>query len=480
MKDVQETRISSTTFSCIMVRYEKGCSHTMAKETRKTKDGRYVLRPGEYERKEKKGFDYVWRDKYGHQHKIGALTLQELRQREREIQRDELDGLHTSRQRNTLNDFYDLWKTQKRGLKQNTYSNYVWMYETFVSQTLGKKRIMDIKESDVVAFYNDLYDKGIAVNTLDNIQTVLHQVFHVAVKDDAIRRNVSDGALRELKSANPREKKKALTPEELERFREVIADSVWYPVFTVMSWTGMRVGEVAGLTWDDIDYKSGIIHVQRTLVYYKDQESGKMERRLNTTKTPASFRELPLNEHIIKALQYQKEKCLPCTAEIDGVSGFVFSTRFKDTQSQQTLNRAIKRIVHDANSEKDAAVLLPDFSCHTLRHTYATNLARAGVNQAITMYLMGHTDISTTVEVYTDVQKDMAARGDEQLRAWLSGKSTAETDSQRHEYDELRNMASEIIRVANVAREELQETGVVKAHHVEQMAKLGITMDDLK
>ena len=451
----------------------------MAKETRKTRDGRYVLRAGEYERKDKKGFDYIWRDKYGHQHKIGALTLQELRQREKEVERDKLDGLHTSRKRTTVNDFYDVWKANKTGLKQNTYSNYVWMYETFVSQTLGKRRIAEVKESDIAAFYKDLFEKGIAVNTLDNIQTVLHQVFHTAFKDDAIRRNVTDDALKELKRANPTEKKKALTPEELNRFRDVIADSVWYPVFTVMSWTGMRVGEVAGLTWDDIDYKENIIHVKRTLVYYKDQDSGKMERRLNTTKTPASFRELPLNEHIIKALQYQKEKCLPCTASVDGVSGFIFSTRFKDTQSQQTLNRAIKRIVKDANSEKDASVLLPDFSCHTLRHTYATNLARAGVNQAIAMYLMGHTDISTTVEVYTDVQKDMAAKGDVQLRAWLSGKSVAETASQRSEYDELRNMASEIVRVTKRARDDIQKHGAVRAEHARKLAELGISFDEL-
>ena len=424
----------------------------MAKESRKTSDGRYVLRPNEYERTDRKGFTFHWRDKYGHQHKISALTLKELRQREKEIQRDELDGLHTSRKRNTLNDFYDVWKKNKRGLKQNTYSNYVWMYDTFVSQTLGKRKISDIKESDVRTFYNELFDKGIAVNTLDNIQTVLHQVFQVAVQDDAVRRNVTDGVLKELKSANPRKKKKALTPEELQRFREVIADTVWYPVFTVMSWTGMRVGEISGLTWDDIDYEKNVIHVRRTLVYYKDQDSGKMERRLNTGKTPAAFRDLPLNDHIRDALDYQKEKCLPCTAAIDGVSGFIFSTRFKDTQSQQTLNRAIKRIVKDANSEKDAPVLLPDFSCHILRHTYATNLARAGVNQAVAMYLMGHTDISTTVEVYTDVQKDMAAKGDAQLQAWMAGQSVESTPAEVKEYDEMRKIALELISTTKIVQ----------------------------
>lgn len=424
----------------------------MAKETRKTRDGRYVLRAGEYERKNKKGFDFKYRDAFGHQHTIGALTLQELREKEKAITRDKIDGISVGKQRQTVNDFYYLWKHQKRGLKANTFSNYIWMYDTFVSQTLGKRKIMDVKESDITEFYNDMYDRGYAVSTIDAVQTVLHQVFQLAVRDDAIRRNVTEHALKEMKQQNPRKKKKALTPEELTRFREVIADTVWYPVFTVMSWTGMRVGEVAGLKWDDIDLEENVIHIRRTLVYYKDETTGKMERRLNTTKTPASFRDLPLNQQIIDALKYQKEKCKPCTATVSGETGFVFSTRFYETQSQQTLNRALHRIVKDANDAKDAPVLIPYFSCHTLRRTHATNLARAGVNQAVTMYLMGHNDISTTIEIYTDVQKDMAAKGDSQLRAWLNGQNVM--DTQHEEFEELRHMAQEAV-VARKVEEQI-------------------------
>lgn len=424
----------------------------MAKETRKTKDGRYVLRAGEYERKNKKGFDFKYRDEYGHQHTIGALTLQELREKEKAVTRDKIDGISVGRQRQTVNEYYSLWKHQKRGLKPNTFSNYRWMYDTYVSQTLGKRRIIDVKESDITEFYNALLDMGLAVSTIDAVQTVLHQVFQLAVRDDAVRRNVTEHALKEIKQQNPRKKKKALTPEELNRFRDVIKDTPWYPVFTVMSWTGMRVGEVAGLKWDDIDFEENIIHIRRTLVYYKDTDTGKMERRLNTTKTPASFRDLPLNKQIIDALKYQKEKCKPCTATVSGETGFIFSTRFNETQSQNTLNRALKRIIKDANDQKDAPVLIPYFSCHTLRRTHATNLARAGVNQAVTMYLMGHNDISTTIEIYTDVQKDMAAKGDAQLRAWLNGRIVS--DEFRDEFEELRHMAQEAV-VARKVEEQI-------------------------
>ena len=449
-------------------------------EKRMTKDGRYVLRPGEYERTKKKGFEFKYRDEFGHQHTLGAMTLQELREKERNVRRSKDDGISTGNVRTTLNDFYRLWKNQSRTLKPNTFSNYCWMYETFVSQTLGKKRIQEIKDSDITDFYNKLLDNGIAVNTMDSVQTILHQVFDVAVKDDVIRRNPSDEALKKLKKAYPREKKKALTPEELSRFRTVIADTVWYPVFEVMSWTGMRCGEICGLRWEDIDYDENVIHIKRTLVYYKDQVTGQMERRLNTTKTPASFRDVPLNTHIIKALEYQKEKCPACTSVIDGVDGFIFATRFHGTQHQGTLNKAIRRIVKEANGQKDAETLIPYFSCHTLRRTYATNLARAGVHVAITMALMGHTDMETTINIYTDVQKDMAAKGDAVLQAWLNGKNIAEKEETRNEFKELRQMALDIIKTTDILKNDMERTGgMVYARHIKKMAELGISYDDV-
>lgn len=431
----------------------------MAKEKRMTRDGRYVLRPGEYERTKKKGFEFKYRDEFGHQHTLGALTLQELREREKSITKDKIDGIRTSTQRTTVNDFYSLWKHSSRGLKSNTYSNYTWMYDTFVSQTIGKIAVKDLRESDVTAFYNDLLDKGIAVNTLDSIQTILHQVVDTAFRDDAVRRNVTDNALKKIKSQNPREKKKALTPEELTRFREVIKGTVWFPVFTVMSWTGMRCGEICGLMWDDIDHEQRVIHVRRTLVYYKDSETGRMRKTLNTTKTPASFRDLPLNAHIVQALQYQREHCPACTERVDGVGGFIFGTRFHDTQHQGTLNRAIRRIVKEANGQKGAAVLIPYFSCHTLRRTYATNLARAGVSIPVTMALMGHTDYETTVSVYTDVQKDMKAAGDAQLRAWLAGDLVADKPEQKQELAELRTMATDSVTIAE-QQKQMEEAGL--------------------
>lgn len=442
---------------------------------RKTKDG-HVLRPNEYERKGKRGFEFKYRDEYGHQHTLGALTLQELREKERAIQRDISDGINIAKQQTTLNDFYKLWKSQKRGLKPNTFANYIYMYEKFIANTIGNIRIAELKQSDIIGLYINLYDKGIQVNTIDSLQTVLHQVIDKALHNDAVRRNVSDGALKELKQAHPREKKKALTIEEQKRFQSVIRETEWFPIFTIMIYTGMRVGEITGLTWDDIDEAERIIHVRRTLVYYKDQTTGRMERRINNGKTPAAFRDLPMNDAIRDALQYQKEHGTKCHTIVDGIDGFIFATRFGDAHGQHTLNKALKRIVKNANDEKDAPIALPYITCHTLRRTYATNLVRAGLNIAVVMYLMGHSDTETTITIYTDVQKDMATAGDEKLQEWLSGRITDETVK---EYAGMGNVAQDIIRITKKARDEMEQTGAISAHRLAQLQQFNITADDI-
>ncbi len=390
-----------------IAKQKKECYNTMARKNKSTgrKDSKgRALSAGEYQRASG-SYEYKYREE-GRQLSISAPTLDELREKEKAIERDRVDGIKTRDARVSLNSYFQKWKLAKRGLKWNTRSNYIYMYNKFVERTMGRKRIADIKYTDIKRFFNDLVNRGVTVNTCGIIQNVLHQIFDMAEKDDAIRRNPTDNALRELRREFPQVKKKALTPEEQRRFLQFIQGTEWYPVFSFMIKTGLRVGELSGLTWDDIDYQNNIIRIRRNLIYYKDAESGKMLRRINTTKTAAGFRELPLADDVKEVLQEQREYGKICTAEVDGVSGFIFGNRYGDTVGQATLNRALKRIIRAANDE-DTDVLLPDFSCHSLRHTYATNHARAGTDITTLMGLLGHSDMQTTVEIYTEAQLDM-------------------------------------------------------------------------
>ena len=192
-------------------------------ERRKDSKGR-VLKENESQRKDGT-YDYRWRTSDGKRHSVYAKTLEELRKKEQAILRDKSDGIRTDAQRITLNDIYDLWLQLKKGLKENTFQNYKYMYEQFVRDDLGRQKISTLKKSDIRRFYNRMIDeRNLKVATVDNIHTVLHQVIDIAVEDGYLRNNVSDNALKELKQARNlyTEKRKALTIQEQNIFLEFL------------------------------------------------------------------------------------------------------------------------------------------------------------------------------------------------------------------------------------------------------------------
>lgn len=193
----------------------------------------------------------------------------------------------------------------------------------------------------------------------------------------------------------------------------------WYPVFAVMLGTGLRVGEVTGLRWCDIDLEDGIIDVNHTLVYYDHRTSeGKKGCyfNVNTPKTEAGNRQVPMLDFVKEAFVMEKERQellgVHCEATIDGYTDFIFLNRFGQPQHQSTLNKAIRRIIRDCNDEQflkteNPEVLLPHFSCHSLRHTFTTRMCEAGVNIKVIQDTLGHKDITTTLNIYTDVTKEL-------------------------------------------------------------------------
>lgn len=385
-----------------------------------------VLKEGEYERANGT-FEFKWRDKRGKRHSVYAKTLEELREKENDARRDDLDGIRSGRKNLTINDLFNLWRQIKRGLRDNTFQNYCYMYSMFVEPDFGLTHIQDLKRTDVRAFYNYLTDeRGLKANTVDNVHTVLHQVLELGVEDEYLRYNPSDNALRELRKAHnsDTEKKHALTLQEQELFEEYLSRpgqyQHWGPIFTLMLWTGMRVGEVTGLRWCDIDLDEGIIDVNHTLIYYDKRDGNNAGCRfaVNDTKTFAGRRQIPMLPKVKAAFleekQRQEDFGIKCNVSVDGYTDFIFVNRFGKTQHQGTLNKALRRIIRDCNyavlekaEEGSEPVLLPRFSNHILRHTFTTRMCEAGVNIKAMQDILGHADAETTMNIYADATKDL-------------------------------------------------------------------------
>ncbi len=389
-------------------------------ERRKDSKGR-VLKENETQRPDGT-YSYRWRTTDGKRHAVYGRTLEELRQKEQAVLKDKSDGIRTNAQKVTLNDIFDMWVQLKKGLKENTFQNYIYMYEQFARDDIGQLKITTLKRSDIRRYYNRLVDeRGLKIATIDNIHTVLHQVIDLAVEDGYLRNNISDNALKELKQARNlfTEKRKALTVKEQNLFMDYIKSNPmyqhWYPIFALMLGTGLRVGEATGLRWEDVDFENNTISVNHTLVYFNHSKGG-CYFGINTPKTRAGERTVPIIGSVKEALLQEKKNQslagIKCNARVDGFTDFIFVNRFGNVQHQGTLNKALRRIIRDCNDEvlengNTNDVLLPKFSCHTLRHTFTTRLCESGINIKVIQSVLGHADISTTLDIYADVTKDL-------------------------------------------------------------------------
>lgn len=346
-----------------------------------------------------------------------------LREMEKQIRRDLEDGIQThTANTKTLNQLFDTYMSTKE-LKQSTRTNYQYMYKNYVSDTIGKRRISSIKYSDIKKFYNSLIlEKKFKPNSMEIINTILHPVFTMAVRDGYIRTNPSDGVMAEIKKSHNWEKPKrhALTEKQQSLFVDFVAGSDtykhWLPLFTVLLGTGCRIGEIIGLTWEDCDFTENIISINHNLIY-RQQDDGKCEMHITTPKTEAGKRIVPMFEAVRKALLQERRQQMKRgfnTTIIDGYSGFVFTNRYGYVHNPQTINRAIKRIYTACNErekiqakkEHRQPVLIPHFSAHNLRHTFCTRLCENENDLKIIQEIMGHSDITTTMNIYNEATKE--------------------------------------------------------------------------
>ena len=384
-----------------------------------------LLKQGEFQRASDKRYAYTYTDPLGRRKFIYAHDLVELREKEKQLVKDQLDGLDTYAQgRSTINEAFDRYMSTKQGLREHTKVGYIYTYDRYVRDTFGKKKIVTIKYSDVLQFYYYLLnEKQISLSTVDSVHTLLHPTFQLAVRDEIIRKNPSDGVMAEISrnSGKNRGIRHALTIEEQRAFMDYIANHPvyfhWWPLFTVLLGTGCRIGEALGLRWQDLDFGKRTISINHSLVYYQTPNDKRCEMRVSLPKTEAGIRTIPMMDLVYDAFQMiyeeQKEQGFNKT-EIDGMSGFVFKNRFGDVPNPQTVNATIKRITDNYNAEEvlKAAkehrepLILPHFSCHHLRHTFCTRLCENETNLKVIQSVMGHRSIETTMDVYAEATEN--------------------------------------------------------------------------
>lgn len=352
--------------------------------SRKDSKGR-VLRKGESQRKNDGRYIYQYTVSTGKRRVVYSNDLLELREKEKELVRNQLDGLESyCSGKTTLNYAFDRYISTKYDLKEHTRVNYKYMYNRFVRDTFGKRIINDIKYSDVKFFYCSLMNiLGLQANTLDNIHTILHPTFQMAVRDNVIRNNPASGVMAEIKKANGKNKgiRHALTLEQQRAFLNYAA-------------------------------------------IYRVMENGKSEFHISSPKTEAGIRTIPMMQAVEQAFkdEYEAQKETGFNVQVvDGMSGFIFCNKDGIIHKPSVINSAIKRIYEAYNAEEiikakresRRPVLIPHFSCHHIRHTFCTRFCENERNLKVIQSIMGHANIETTMDIYaeaTDVKKKEAIK----------------------------------------------------------------------
>ena len=381
-------------------------------------DGKYMFRYTDQDGKRQTA--YSWKLVETDKVPEGKRCKEALRTMEKIILKDLDDGIVIGEgDQVSLNSMFEEFLEMRTDLKETTRANYICLYDKHVRDDFGRRKVGRTKYSDIYKFYMSLSkDTRLKKSSIQSINSIIWQLFEMATQDNLIRRNPSEGVMKDVLKRLQEEqaKRHALTIDQQGNLIDFIYSSEKYkaygPLFTVLLGTGMRIGEALGLTWNDIDFKKNVIFVNHSLSYKSGENRG-YEYHVSETKTLAGNRMIPMFQDVRKALQSEKRKATKGKFDpfvVDGYSNFVFLNTAGKVYTTGFIFDVIQNIVTDYNrlemisaeKENREPAYLPKISAHIFRHTFCTRLCENEQNLKIIQDIMGHKNIRTTMEVYNE------------------------------------------------------------------------------
>lgn len=366
-------------------------------ERRKDKKGR-VLKTGESQRPDGR-YCYRYVDLSGKRKYIYDMDLNALREKERQINKDIEDGIYSNEI--TMNECFDRYMSVKIDLREGTRHKYNLEYDRWIRDTwFGNKMISKIKKSDVLLFYKE-NSETLANGTIRCIHKYVHPALEMAVEDDLIRKNPANNCIKDYMDS---ESKEAMTKEQTLKFLEY-AENYRYGqnyllAVKIMLGTGLRVGEVTGITWEDLDFKEKTINIDKQFTLIAG--GGRHEYHISKPKTESGTRKVPMSDDVLEMMYKHKKETffqsMKYGTGVDGYSGFVFHTRTGLPVLPNRINDYLSKVISSYNESHEDK--LPKVSCHTMRHTFCTRMAELGINPKSLQYIMGHSSYKVTADVY--------------------------------------------------------------------------------
>ena len=378
-----------------------------------THKGKIKLRTGESYRQKEDRYMYRWTDQNRQRHTIYASTIGELREKEQAIQKDILNGIISTNL--TVAELYDKWRLFKSNLRPSSLSTYDIVYKNHLQPLYGSKKITDVKKSDIRQMCIDLLNEGYSCSYVQRLTTILGQMFEIAVDDNLLVKNPAERAMKGLLQHTS--KKEGLTREEQDVLFRFAATQCknrdTYLLMLILVNTGLRIGELCALTWDDVDFESRTLRVSKTMI--RDRSVNPSVLHLGAPKPRAGYRVVPLTTIAVYALQelrsFVAEHNRDVGLSIDGVTNFCYLNKDGTPGRPDTLAMRITEMANRCNrflqaqSEYDG-FQIKHMAAHTLRHTFATRMHEAGADPKATQSILGHASIIMTMDVYTDISQE--------------------------------------------------------------------------
>lgn len=378
------------------------------------KDGRYV---------------YKYTDAFGKRKAVYSWRLTEadatpkdkkkdlsLREKEKQIQRDLSNNIATDGGNMTVLDLVKRYVSQKRGVRHNTEANYKFVINIIAKEPFGQKRIDKVKLSDAKAWLIKLQDDGRGYSTIHTVRGVIRPAFQMAMDDDLIRRNPFEFQLCTV-VVNDSVTREAITRKQERQFLDFVKNDKhfcrYYDGIYILFHTGLRISEFVGLTIADIDFKNRKINVDHQL-----QRKRNMEYIIEETKTEAGVRQIPMTDDVYECFQRivanrKKPKVEPM---IGGRTGFLYLDKNEMPMVALHWEKYFQHIREKYNSIY--RVQMPIITPHVCRHTFCSNMAKSGMNPKTLQYIMGHSDISVTLNTYTHVKFEDAEEEMKKVANW--------------------------------------------------------------
>ena len=307
-------------------------------------------------------------------------------------------------------------------LSPNTRRNYKERYEKNIQPVMGAMRISQIKPMHCKAVLNQMM-AAYAGATIRQTYITLGTMFRSAVMNDIIEKHPMDG-VRYTKPVRAPGDHRCLTIEEQKKFLEAAKSSHNYRQYALILETGLRTGELIGLTWDVINWENRTLTVNKTMEFRHKQQCW----RAGPPKTATSYRTIPLTDkayHLLLEL-YKLRDTQKKSKELSQI------LTFTDRRSGQSSTLVMYDLVFinfrtglpAKNSSYDTHLYklcekagIEPFSMHTLRHTYATRAIESGMQPKVLQQLLGHASIQTTMDTYVHVTEDSLAQAVRQFEA---------------------------------------------------------------